>query len=149
MFVISEPTALSASAAALRGSTLFAASAAAPPVQWSAASGGNDHGYEYVAATLTWSDASTAAAASSWLGLNGHLVTITSAAEQAFLLDLAGDGQTGASDAQLEGQRVWTSGPEAGQQFWAGTRSAAVSAAFSPAGTAVSRTTSMTQATPV
>lgn len=107
---MSAPTALSASAAALRGSTLFAVSAAAIPVQWSAASGGNDHGYEYVAATLTWSDASTAAAASSWLGLNRYLVTITSAAEQAFLLDLAGDGQTGAS---VRSSKVSGCGPAA------------------------------------
>ncbi len=46
---------------------------------------GTGHYYEAVAAPYTWSAARDAAAARSYMGLPGHLVTITSAAEQTFV----------------------------------------------------------------
>ena len=46
---------------------------------------GNNHYYEAVAANISWPDARDAAAARSYQGLAGHLVTITSAAEQTFV----------------------------------------------------------------
>lgn len=46
---------------------------------------GNNHYYEAVAAAVTWAEARDAAAARSYLGQPGHLVTITSAAEQTFV----------------------------------------------------------------
>lgn len=55
-------------------------------MQWSSASGGNGHWYEFVSSPLDWPSAKQAAEASSWLGLGGHLVTITSAEENSFVM---------------------------------------------------------------
>jgi len=65
--------------------TLIASSAAQAqdePMQWRVQDGGNGHWYQRVSLTneVTWSDASQAAMAGS-----GHLVTLTSAAEQAWV----------------------------------------------------------------
>ena len=48
--------------------------------EWTIASGGNGHFYEFASGSLTWSAAKTAAESR-----GGYLATITSAAEQAFL----------------------------------------------------------------
>ncbi|MBM3762515.1 MAG: hypothetical protein FJW36_19995 [Acidobacteria bacterium] len=108
-------------------SSLFAAAA---PIQWKAADGGNDHYYEYFRSVsifngfFSFNTAKANAESSSYLGLNGYLLTVTSAAENEFirtsfpfLFDL---GKTSnlwlaASDAQVDGQYRWVSGPEAGQ----------------------------------
>ena len=62
--------------------------AANPPVQWLIGAGGNDHWYDvvHVPSGITWADANAAAEASGW-----HLVTITSAEENAFVFDLVDD----------------------------------------------------------
>jgi len=52
---------------------------------WAPSSGGNGHFYQYVTGGETWTQAKTAAEALSVLGQAGHLVTITSVAEQAFV----------------------------------------------------------------
>ena len=58
----------------------------ATPMQWTVASGGNDHWYDRIdAPALNWTDARDTAAASSYLGLAGHLATVTSAAENLFI----------------------------------------------------------------
>ncbi len=55
------------------------------------------------------------------LGVTGHLSNITSAAENAFVHAMAPvNAWLGGSDAAVEGDWRWTSGPEAGQQFWSG-----------------------------
>lgn len=59
-------------------------------VQWPVASGGNGHYYQVVAGTYSWSTARTAAAASTYLGVQGHLATIGDAAENAFVRTLPG-----------------------------------------------------------
>jgi hypothetical protein len=62
----------------------------------------------------------------SHLGIRGHLVTITSQSEQDFLLNAFGNPRLGewlwigASDAQVEGEWRWVSGPETGELFWLG-----------------------------
>ncbi|HRD98469.1 MAG TPA: lectin-like protein [Rubrivivax sp.] len=103
----------------------------AAPVQWTVASGGNDHWYEYVTnnnifAPIGFNAARSAALASTHLGQTGYLATITSAAEQTFIQSsfpfLLGFGATGtawlgASDAAVEGDWRWLDGPEAGQQL--------------------------------
>lgn len=105
------------------------ATAEAQLVQWTIASGGNDHWYEYVPAPsifapVSFATAQAAAGASTHLGLQGYLATVTSAAEQTFLNGafsyLFGFGATsttwlGASDAAVEGEWRWLGGPEAGQ----------------------------------
>ena len=54
-------------------------------------------------------------------GVTGHLANITSQAENDFVNALApGNAWIGGSDAAVEGEWRWTSGPEAGQQFWQG-----------------------------
>ena len=85
--------------------------------------------YQYVTTKETWGDANITAQSSTLTGLsgvNGHLVTITSAAEQSFVDGLVvGTGRdyawTAGSDSGVEGTFVWMDGPEAGQQFWPAT----------------------------
>ena len=60
--------------------------AAALPIQWTSGPGANGHYYEFVFANnISWTSADAAADASSYLGLPGHLATITSGDENAFL----------------------------------------------------------------
>jgi hypothetical protein len=101
------------------------------PVQWPLASGGNDHWYELVAPPggMTWPAANGAASIRTHAGHSGYLVTITSAAENTFLVKTFGtrmDGFVwiGASDAAKEGAWRWVGGPEAGRQFSQGRKPA-------------------------
>lgn len=85
---------------------------------------GNDHSYQYVAGPVTWSQAETAAAASSKYGAQGYLATITSQAENDFIAtQLKSDSWIGASDSAVEGTWRWVTGPESGEQFWQGSGS--------------------------
>ncbi|GAB2177741.1 VPLPA-CTERM sorting domain-containing protein [Dongia sp. agr-C8] len=89
----------------------------AAPVQF-----GNSY-YEYITdEAISWSDASAAAGASIFMGVNGHLATVTSSAENDFLLGIAPSISFpqavwlgGAVDAG--GTARWAVGPEAGQLF--------------------------------
>ncbi len=56
-------------------------------VQWSIAEGGNDHWYAVYPLRTSWKNASVAARALTQDTLPGHLVTITSAAENQFIVD--------------------------------------------------------------
>lgn len=86
----------------------------------------NGHYYEYVEATsITWTNARTAAASRTNLGLQGYLATLTSQPENDFIANkLQGQGWIGASDdpsvGASEGQWRWVTGPEAGTLFWQG-----------------------------
>ncbi|MDZ8086982.1 MAG: DUF4347 domain-containing protein, partial [Nostoc sp. DedQUE12b] len=83
----------------------------------------NGHFYEFVNAdsSISWTAASDAAATRNYFGLQGYLVTVTSAAESSFVSSkLQGQGWLGASDTAVEGQWRWVTGPESGQQFWQG-----------------------------
>lgn len=60
--------------------------AGATPVQWS----GNGHFYDVVHVGVTWDDAKLAAEASTFMGVPGHLATITSVAENVFLTETFG-----------------------------------------------------------
>ncbi|WP_375474580.1 DUF4347 domain-containing protein, partial [uncultured Nostoc sp.] len=83
----------------------------------------NGHFYEFVNAgsPISWTAARDAAATRNYFGLQGYLVTVTSAAESSFVSSkLQGQGWLGASDAAVEGEWRWVTGPEADQQFWQG-----------------------------
>ena len=56
-------------------------------LEWPVASGGTGHYYENVDDSLSWTDANAAASARAYLGIQGHLVTLASAAENAFVAD--------------------------------------------------------------
>ena len=95
---------------------------AAAQVQFTTAMGGNDHWYQYVAGPVTWQQAFTAANASSFMGLQGYLATITSVGENFFVAQtVIAQGHTawlGGSDAgNPTNQWTWRNGPENGQAF--------------------------------
>ncbi len=115
------------SAKLLLGLALTWASQAAP-IQWTTAAGGNGHWYEYksaisIFAPVAFSTALADATSSTHQGQTGYLVTITSQAEQDFIMSnfsfLSGFGgggsfYIGASDEAVEGEWRWLGGPEAG-----------------------------------
>ena len=101
--------------------------AQAAPIQWTVGSGGNGHWYEFISTPTTAPNAFTAASGMSYLGMQGYLATITSAAENTFVSSTVAGGALawlGGSDAGSEGIWKWVAGPEAGQTFtytnWAG-----------------------------
>ena len=86
---------------------------------------GSNH-YEFIQVTdpftgsnNTWGTASAAAAASVFNGVNGHLATLTSQAENDFLLGLVSGSFSGFTGAWLGGKSPegWQVGPEAAQAF--------------------------------
>ena len=89
------------------------------------------HFYRYVARPgISWTTASAEAssAAMMYYGLKGYLATITSQAENDFIKSKTkGVGWIGASDAAVEGDWRWVTGPEGlmdsgqGLLFWRGT----------------------------
>ena len=84
----------------------------------------NGHSYELVTTqqTITWSDAKVAAETKTLNEEHGYLATVTSAAENQFIIDKFGSfsGWIGASDAAQEGTWKWVTGPEAGTIFQVG-----------------------------
>ena len=57
----------------------------AAPVQWTVGSGGNGHWYEFISTSVDWNTARANALASTFLGMQGYLATITSLAENVFV----------------------------------------------------------------
>lgn len=103
-------------AGAVAISAVSAANAA--PVLWDTEDGGNGHYYEVVYDTVDVATALSNAAASTYEGLSGYLVTITSQEEQDFLTSLVAactQYWIAASDAETEGEWKWIAGPEAGE----------------------------------
>ncbi len=85
---------------------------------------GNGHYYQLVMVTRYFNDAVTLAASSNYLGLPGHLVTITSAEEKAFVDSLTGGRSywiAGSTSLSADTWK-WVDGPENGQSinstFW-------------------------------
>jgi hypothetical protein len=83
------------------------------------------HFYEFVAtpkkADKPYAAAKAAAATKTLLGVQGHLVTITSKAENDFVSENIPDANNlwiAATDAPHEGKWIWDAGPEKGQVFW-------------------------------
>jgi hypothetical protein len=75
----------------LSSALLFAQIASAAPILWNTGSGANGHYYDFVRMSdITWAAANAQAEAISFMGLDSHLATITSAEENAFLVGLMG-----------------------------------------------------------
>ncbi len=83
------------------------------------------HFYRYIRKLdITWTEARDSAASLMYYGLQGYLATITSAIENDFIwLKTEGVGWIGASDAEMEGDWKWVTGPETGTLFWRGSAS--------------------------
>ncbi len=93
---------------------------------------GNGHVYEFLPNQLDWASAKTAAEARVVGGQHGYLATLTDPAEEAYVIPkLTGSGWAGASDATVEGDWRWVTGPEANTLFYQGNGST------DPAGAAV------------
>ncbi len=74
--------------------------------------------YQYVSGAVDWDTAVGAASATSLNGVVGHLATITSATENAFVQSLiSGDIWLGGIDRAQDGTWQWNSGPEGNVQF--------------------------------
>lgn len=88
---------------------------ASAQTQWA----GNGNYYQFVSTSVDWQTAFNAANASSYLGLQGYLATITSDAENTFAATVANGALAwlGGSDDVVEGTWTWRNGPEAGQTF--------------------------------
>ncbi|MEM9267429.1 MAG: lectin-like protein [Pseudomonadota bacterium] len=106
---------------ALAGLLLASATAVqAIPVQWTTASGGNGHWYDVISHRTLGQDAAAHAANQTFMGMTGYLVTITSAAENAFVTSLTSANLNvanpwiGGTDVNSEGTWVHNSGPEQG-----------------------------------
>jgi hypothetical protein len=89
----------------------------AAPILWA----GNGHYYEFFSGPVTWNQANALAGAATFdpgTGLlQGHLVTITSAAEDTFLSSAFGNTSNfwvAASDQVVEGEWRFVAGPEVG-----------------------------------
>ncbi|MDY0073735.1 MAG: cadherin domain-containing protein [Thauera sp.] len=99
---------------------------AKPTLTISAVKGGsaynpaNGHYYEFVEVTnKSWTAAKADAEARTFNGLTGYLATITSSAENAFIISkVGGNAWIGGSDAGQENTWTWRGGPEAGQTFY-------------------------------
>lgn len=76
----------------------------------------NGHIYKFVSGQIRFANARSAALASSYEGVSGYLVTITSVNEQTFINSKisANNIWTGLSDEGSEGVYKWLDGPEAG-----------------------------------
>ena len=93
----------------------------------------NGHYYAFFGGAIGFEGALAGAASLSHLGVPGHLATITSQAEQDFVLEYFKNPGTpefgfseqrfwiAASDAAVEGEWRWVAGPEQGQLFWQGS----------------------------
>ncbi|NEP06560.1 MAG: hypothetical protein F6K34_18100, partial [Okeania sp. SIO4D6] len=86
------------------------------------------HYYEYVPGEYTWNQAKASAETRSYNGWQRYLITITSEAENNFIISNIGiptehfsaqaGGWLGANDTATEGTWQWVTSPEAGTVFW-------------------------------
>lgn len=89
----------------------------ATPIYWS--ENGNYYDLIIPGGTNDWFSAQSDASISSWLGFSGHLATITSLAENDFLIANFGTGEDAFIGAWIGGKAPdgWLDGPENGDTF--------------------------------
>jgi hypothetical protein len=68
----------------------IASACIATPIQWTVSSGGNGHWYEVISMDANWDQAKVSAETNSYLGVDGHLATITTSEENIFVATLLG-----------------------------------------------------------
>ena len=94
----------------------------AAPKPWFLSEGGNGHYYELVVPRrgITWTAARDAAEEASFLGVNGHLVTITSSEEWQFVTQNFEHQGTwiGLTDRIVEGRFEWVTGEPVTFRAW-------------------------------
>ncbi len=91
--------------------------------------------YQFVNSSVTWDTARTNALASTLNGVNGHMVVISSDAENQFIFDLA-DANGADSSTGAGGNRVWLSATDLEvDQIWRWADGAEAGIQFSSAGT--------------
>lgn len=73
----------------------------------------NGHSYYRSTGSMTWTNARQAC-----LNMGGHLVTVTSAAENTFIFNLWPSGWIGLTDEVVEGQWRWVTGEPYSYQSW-------------------------------
>lgn len=91
----------------------------ASPIQFA----GNGHWYDLVGGFIDWETAKVAAESQSYQGLQGHLATITSSEENAFISDNIANGDyliLGATDKVSEGIWQWVTGEAFSYSNWSG-----------------------------
>jgi len=69
---------------------LWSCLAHSQPVEWPVSEGGNGHYYQLDPSFRTWTEANSFANSEVWIGLNGHLVTITSVEESDWIFATIG-----------------------------------------------------------
>src|SRR4051812_33400035 len=87
---------------------------AGPFVEWPVAAGGNGHRYALTDAAVSWDQAEAEAVA-----LGGHLASVTSRAENDFILNNLNGGWIGFNDIASEGKFAWTTGEPVTFTNWA------------------------------
>lgn len=99
--------------------------ASADPVEWPESAGGNGHYYDAVVSSVGWEAARATAAGMMWAGAHGHLATITSEAENQFVLDSIGGrggywlgGYQPAGSQEPSGGWTWVTGEPWGYANW-------------------------------
>jgi len=93
----------------------------ATPIQWKIEDGGNGHWYQFIDCLVTWNEANFLASGSTFMSVSGHLATITSAEENAFIFDSVASGNNawiGLSDAETEGVFTWVTGEPLDYTNW-------------------------------
>ena len=99
----------------------------AEPIEWKISDGGNGHYYQLVVEKkpITWHEAARLAMTKHFRGMPGHLVTMTSAAEDRFVIDnLIGDLSLrgvwmGLTDMLRESHYCWVTGEPYSYTNWA------------------------------
>ena len=95
------------------GVVLINSPVCAMTLQWETGGGGNNHYYEAVSGDVSWSEALLLAESSSFNGVAGHLVTITSVEENDWIWTNLGAVNAyflGGTDQIVEGSWEWITG---------------------------------------
>lgn len=94
----------------------------AAPIEWPVSAGGNGHYYEYVSTSVQWPVAKANAENTSFNGVRGHLATIKSSAENAFLTSRFPKAWAGLTDSESfggsEGNFKWVTGEPLSYTNW-------------------------------